>query len=226
VPSSACGFRPASDRSLQIRLGDSIDLDTHHRVLKLLRLLESEPLPGVINVHPAYASVLVVFDPLRWRHDDLEPVLREYAARSEALQLPPPRQIDIPVAYGGAFGPDLPDVARLNGLSAEAVIELHSSAVYTVYFLGFAPGFGYLGSLPRVIATPRLDVPRRRVPAGSVGIAGEQTGVYPFATPGGWRLIGRTPRRMFDAGKGSVLRIGDEVRFHPISAADFEAYSE
>lgn len=207
-----------------IRLGESIDLETHRRVLRLLRTLEAHPVDGVIDLHPAYASILVIFDPVRQDHRALQFSLRRRLAESEGIELPPPPRIEIPVCYGGEYGPDLDAVARLHRVTAERVVELHSSPVYTVYFLGFAPGFAYLGGLPDEIATPRLDVPRARVPAGSVGIAGSQTGVYPFATPGGWRLIGRTPLRMFDPGREarmSLLEMGDQVRFIPIGADEF-----
>ena len=133
------------------------------------------------------------------------------------IELPPVRTVEIPVSYGGEYGPDLNDVAALHGLSAHDVVRLHSEAVYTVYFLGFVPGFAYMGGLPEALATPRLPAPRKRVEAGSVGIGGGQTGVYPFPTPGGWRLIGRTPLPMFQAGREnmSLLEIGDQVRFRP-----------
>ena len=216
-------FRPASDRSLQIYLGESIGLVVHGRVLRLLRALEAQPVEGVIDLHPAYASLLVIFDPVRWDHAGLEQILRERLEQSGHLELPPPRQIEIPVCYGGEYGPDLESVSRMHQITPAEIVRLHCSPVYTVYFLGFAPGFAYLGGLPDAIATPRLDSPRKQVPAGSVGIAGSQTGVYPFATPGGWRLIGRTPLRMFEPGRNriSLLQMGDEVRFVPITTDRF-----
>ncbi len=211
-------FTAPSDRSLVIYLGQDIGLETHRRVLRLLRQLEAEPLEHVVNLHPAYTSLLVVFDPVRTSHARLETALRQSLERCEAVELPPPRVVEIPVRYGGEDGPDLDDVARLHGIAPGRVIELHASALYTVYFLGFAPGFAYLGGLPEALHTPRLATPRRLVPAGSVGIAGAQTGVYPVATPGGWRLIGRTPVEMFRAQPDawSLLRTGDQVRFIPI----------
>jgi KipI family sensor histidine kinase inhibitor len=210
-------FRYASDQSLILYLGGEIEVQTHRRVLKLLHLLEREPIEGVRNLHPAYCSMLIVFDPVRQDHENLERILTGYLERLDAIALPEPRTVEIPVRYGGEHGPDLNDVAALHRMPAERVIELHSGASYLVYFLGFAPGFAYLGGLPPEIATPRLEVPRKRVPAGSVAIGGSQTGVYPFATPGGWRLIGQTPLRMFDAGRSGMsrLRMGDIVRFKP-----------
>jgi inhibitor of KinA len=218
-------FQPASDQSLLVYFGQQITLDTHQRIRKLLRLLESEPVAGIRNLHPAYCSLLVDFDALRLSHAELETVLRSYLGRLDALSLPNPREREIPTCYGGEFGPDLDEVAAMRGMTPAQAVELHASVTYVVYFLGFVPGFAYLGELPEALATPRLTIPRRSTPAGSVGIAGNQTGVYPFATPGGWRLIGRTPIAIFrpDRNDMSFLSIGDRVRFTPISIARFKA---
>ncbi len=209
----------SEDRPLQ----SQITLQANEKVRKLLRLLELEPVAGVRNLHPAYCSLLIKFDALRMRHDELEAVLRQYLERLEEVKLPEPRHVEIPVCYGGEFGPDLAEVCAMHGTTEARAVELHASAEYRVYFLGFVPGFAYLGELPRELVTPRLAAPRKRVPAGSVGIAGNQTGVYPFATPGGWRLIGRTPLKMFRADRDglSLLSLGDRVRFTPISAERF-----
>ncbi len=227
MPSSASGarFQPASDRSLLVSFGEQITLESHLHVTRLLRWLELEPIAGIRNLHPAYCSLLVTFDALKLTHDELEAVLCGYLDRLEDLPLPDPRQVEIPVCYGGELGPDLNEVANLHGITPAQVIELHSSTTYVVYFLGFVPGFAYLGELPEMLATPRLPAPRRSVPPGSVGIAGNQTGVYPFATPGGWRLIGRTPVSMFKPNRSemSLLAIGDRVRFTPISNEQFAA---
>jgi len=218
-------FQRASDQSLLVYFGQKITTEAHQQVRKLLRLLELEPIAGVRNLHPAYCSLLVKFDGLRLRHDEVEAILRRYLERLEEIKLPESRLVEIPVCYGKEFGPDLAEVCAIHGLTPAQAIELHASAEYLVYFLGFVPGFAYLGELPEALATPRLAVPRRRVPAGSVGIAGNQTGVYPFSTPGGWRLIGRTPVAMFrDEREGlSLLSIGDRVRFAPISEERFGA---
>jgi inhibitor of KinA len=218
-------FQPASDRSLLVTFGRQITLEAHQRVRKLLHLLESQPIAGVRNLHPAYCSILIDFDALKFGHEDLEKTVRGYLDRLDTLALPEPRQMEIPTCYGGEFGPDLDEVARLHAMTPNQVVELHASATYTVYFLGFVPGFAYLGELPEALATARLDNPRRSTPPGSVGIADNQTGVYPFDTPGGWRLIGRTPIAMFrlDRDNRSFLAIGDRVRFTPISASRFMA---
>jgi len=218
-------FQRASDQSLLIYFGQQITLGAHERVRKLLRLLESQPIAGIRNLHPAYCSVQVKFDPLKWRHEQLEEILKQYLGRLQDVTLPAPRQVEIPVCYGGEYGPDLTDVSETHGMTPTQVIELHSSTTYVVYFLGFVPGFAYLGELPEALVTPRLATPRRRVPPGSVAIAGRQTGVYPVATPGGWRLLGRTPISMFrpDQNGFSLLSIGDRVRFTPISQEQFAA---
>ena len=218
-------FRPASDQSLLVYFGQQITLDAHQQLRKLLRLLESEPIRGVRNLHPAYCSILIVFDALQLRHEELEAILRDYLGRLDQVALPVPRQMEIPTCYGGEFGPDLNELAGLHGMTPSQVVELHASVTYVVYFLGFVPGFAYLGGLPKALATPRLESPRKNTPPGSVGVADNQTGVYPFDKPGGWRLIGRTPIAMFrrDRENKSFLAIGDRVRFTPISAAQFAA---
>jgi KipI family sensor histidine kinase inhibitor len=221
--SETATFCPASDQSLLVYLGERVSLETHERVVKLLSLLETEPVPGVRNLHPAYCSILLKFDAMKLDHAGLEAILRGYLGRLRQVPLPNAREVEIPVCYGGEYGEDLDTVAALAGIAPARVIELHSSVTYRAYFLGFVPGFAYLGEVPAELATPRLASPRRSVPPGSVGIAGNQTGVYPFATPGGWRLIGRTPVAMFrpDRAQMSALSIGDRVRFVSISPDRF-----
>ena len=207
----------SSDRSLLIVLDGQISLAAHRDVRRLTPLLRSTR--GVTNVHPAYASILIDFDPLAVSPRDMEFVVTRLYAQAAAAPLPEPRMVEIPVAYGGEYGPDLEAVAVLTGHTPEEVIALHSGAEYLVYFLGFSPGFPYLGGLPEAIAAPRLETPRKRVPAGSVAIGGRQTGVYPLASPGGWRIIGCTPLQLFrpDADPPVLLQMGDHVRFVPVA---------
>ncbi len=209
-------IRPASDSSLLVSFGDAISLETHQQVLRLMHALAA-PRPGIRNLHPAFASVLIDFDQRRCTHNQVESLVRQ--ALSEAFEVPHPerRVVEIPVRYGGEFGPDLADVARHTRLSPERVVELHASAEYQVYFLGFSPGFPYLGGMPSALATPRLPAPRKQVPAGSVAIGGAQTGIYPVESPGGWRLIGRTSLPLFDAAAEppALLEMGNRVRFVP-----------
>jgi len=220
---SGARFQAASDQSLLIYFAEKITVEANEKVRKLLQLLEKEPIAGIRNLHPAYCSLLVKFDALKWRHEELEVKLREYLDKLQEVKLPEPRHVEIPVCYGGEFGPDLEDVAANHGITQERVIKLHCSTTYLVYFLGFVPGFAYLGELPQELVTPRLPTPRKKVPVGSVGIAGNQTGIYPFETPGGWRLLGRTPVAMFrtDREHLSLLSIGDRVQFVPISRERF-----
>jgi len=188
----------------------------HQAVLRMTRCLAG--LRGILNLHPAYTSVLVDFDPRLLTHPLVAALVRQqWAAHLDEAE-PEPRVIEVPVRYGGESGPDLPDVARHTGLSVERVIELHSAAEYLVYFVGFSTFFPYLGGLPAELATPRLSAPRKHVPLGSVAIGGAQAGIYPLASPGGWRLIGRTPLALFDLNNEPppLLRMGDHVRFVPM----------
>jgi KipI family sensor histidine kinase inhibitor len=221
MPSTAMRFVYSSDRSLLVHFGDEISLDAHRDVLRLTPLLQA--VRAVVNVHPAYASILIDFDPLETGHRELERAAVELYAQAATAPLPTPRTVEIPVCYGGEYGPDLDDVAAIAGRSPSEVAAIHSGADYLVCFLGFSPGFPYLSGMPESIAASRLATPRSRVPAGSVAIGGRQTGVYPLASPGGWRIIGRTPLRLFQpfADPPVLLRMGDHVKFVPISKGDF-----
>ncbi len=177
---------------------------------------------GILNLHPAFASVLVELDPRRHTHAEIEKLVRLSVEHAPEEELPASRLVEIPVRYGGEFGPDLDDVARYHDLTPRRIVELHASAEYEVSFVGFATCFPYLAGLRAELATPRLAAPRKHVAAGSVAIAGSQAGVYPLASPGGWRVIGRTPLRLFDpvGEPPPVLRMGDRVRFVPIEEGE------
>ncbi len=210
-------FHPVSESSVTATFGDLIDLTTHQRVMDCCAFLLERPFPGQLSVVPAYTSVTVFFNPgqaglsARVVCDLLNEQLFDVPSR-ERLHQP---VVDIPVRYGGEYGPDLPEVADRLQLSEKEVIRLHSETVYTVFMIGFLPGFPYLGLLTRALELPRRDTPRLRVPAGSVAIAGQQTGIYPQASPGGWHLIGRTDVRLFDASQQppALLQPGMKVRF-------------
>jgi inhibitor of KinA len=201
-------FQTAGDCSLLVYFGDDISPESQQLVTGLLRSMEQHPFAGQRNLHPGYSSMLIVFDPLAIDHAGVE---REVRERADTATHPDSRLIEIPIHYDG---PDLPDVARLCGVTEERVVSLHSGAEYLVYFVGFVPGFAYLGGLPAELTVPRLESPRKKVAAGSLGIAGTQTGIYPMETPGGWRLIGRTDLKMFEG--RSLLQTGDHVRFRPV----------
>lgn len=219
---------PAGDSAILVRLGDRIAPQINARVLALLAALDAAAPAGVVECIPAYASLLVTFDPLRTSRSQVSEVILDAWRCRRARRPPPPRLVHVPVRYGGAAGSDLAEVARLTGLSAEEVILRHAGAEYQVYFLGFLAGYPYLGGLSPALAVPRLAVPRTSVPAGSVAIAESQTGIYPVSSPGGWRLIGCTDLPVFDAHKDppALFAPGDRVRFTPVEAADECAASE
>jgi inhibitor of KinA len=221
---------PLGDRGILIQLGERIDETTHRRVRAVSARLASQPVAATIDVVPAYASVAVHYDPALVPNElgganAPSPYERFAAAIDATLEdlttetLPEPRVVEIPVSYGGELGPDLTEVARRHDLSEEEVVRLHSGARYLVYMLGFAPGFAYLGGLPEALATPRRPEPRTAVPAGTVGIGGSQTGIYPLVSPGGWQLIGRTSVRLFDPRRDppALLAVGDIVRFRAVA---------
>ena len=227
-------FTPLGDRAITVTLGQSIDEPTHQLVRAATRALEHDRPDGVVDLVPAFTSVAVHYDPARVSgaadvspHDRMVAALRARLEHLRVEDLPPPRSIDIPVCYGGALGPDLDDVARRHNLSVDEVVRIHASGDYLVYMVGFMPGFAYLGGLPERIATPRRPSPRTAVPAGSIGIGGQQTGVYPLESPGGWNLIGRTPLKIFDVTREeqTLLAAGDRVRFRPISLAEFRRWT-
>lgn len=210
--------RPSGDTLLLVEWDGGIDPAVNRRVIAVATALRARLGPEIRDIVPGYSSIGIHFDPLRVDLVALERAIDDEAGRAEAL--PPvsePQPIEIPVVYGGAAGPDLESVAEWAHLSTDGVIALHAATVYRVYMLGFVPGFAYLGRVPDRIAAPRRRTPRDRVPSGSIGIAGAQTGVYPMETPGGWQLIGRTTTTMFDARRQppNLLRAGDAVRFVP-----------
>lgn len=220
-----CGeIVPSGDAAILVRFGTAINPDTNDRVMALLRALDLRPLAGVRDLTPAYASLLAQFDPLIITHEEIEAYLR---SELEGLKVEAADDVGelvrVPVVYGGEYGPDLEEVARLVDLSPEEVVRRHAEVDYHVNFLGFLAGFPYMSGLPAEIAAPRLPSPRTQTPAGSVGIAGQQTGIYPVKAPGGWRIIGRTPLRLFDPSRNppSLLRPGDHVRFEPVPAQHF-----
>ncbi len=205
-------IRPASDRSLLFTFGPEAGAATRHLTEALQKVR------GVLNLHPAYTSLLIDFDPRFHTHEGIESLVRESLERAVGEAEPALRLVEVPVQYGGEGGPDLEDVARHVGLSAREVVEQFAAAEYAVAFVGFSTCFPYLTGLPAELATPRLSAPRKQVPAGSVAIGGAQAGVYPLSSPGGWRLIGRTGLRLFDpeGEPPALLRMGDRVRFVPL----------
>ena len=212
----------AGDAAVLVRLGSRPGPTATRRVLALVAALDAAPPPGLLDVIPAYASVLVRFDPLVIAPMEIVAYLRVALSQASEGQLPAGRIVKIPVRYGGKDGPDLDEVASLLGLTAQELIQRHASATYRVAFLGFLAGYPYLSGLPRSLAVPRLNTPRTGVPAGSVAIAERQAGIYPVDSPGGWRILGRTSTPIFDPARNppSLLRPGDRLRFYPVSASE------
>ena len=219
-------LQASGDSLLLVELEASMDPVINARAVALAEALRAAHLPGVRDVVPSYACVGVHVDPLRLDASALERAVAEAWDVGPLEAGPTGRLIEIPVCYGGDHGPDLDEVAAFAHCTAADVVRRHSDAVYRVYMLGFLPGFAYLGAVDEVIAMPRRQTPRPAVPAGSVGIAGRQTGVYPSVSPGGWRLVGRTPWRMFEAGRPrpSMLEAGDRVRFVPVAAGQWPLF--
>jgi len=226
---SAPRFEPLGDDALLVRFGDAIDAAVNRRVHALAARLRVQRPAWLRDLVPAYASLAVFFDAAAIAGDAPHTVVR--GALSVLLEDDAPAPAaegtlhEIPVRYGGTFGEDLADAARDLGLDEATLVARHCAPVYTVAMIGFAPGFPYLLGLDPALALPRLATPRTRVPAGSVAIGGAQAGIYPRESPGGWRLLGRTPRVLFDASRAtpSLLQPGDRVRFVPIDEAAFAA---
>ena len=212
-------FLQCGEGALTVHLGDGIDPAINRRVTALQGAIGSAGLRGITDLIPAYADLTVCYDCTVISAKALR-LLDSLSVAGQDRR----RVFRLPVCYGGDYGPDLDFVCHHSGLSAQEVIELHSAPDYLIYMLGFLPGFAYLGGLDPRLHTPRLDSPRTCIPAGSVGIGGAQTGVYPLDSPGGWQLLGRTPVSVFDRQRQEPIlyRAGDLVHFVPISPAEYE----
>jgi inhibitor of KinA len=227
---------PLGDAAIVLQFGDAINRQTHLTIQAFTAALEQQPFPGFREYVPAFTTVTVYYDPWivssKGHRDPYASVTQALTQILDQMQTQPGKTsaklVEIPVCYGGKWGPDLEVVAALNEISPEEVIRLHAREEYLVYMIGFAPGFPYLGGMNDRIAAARKDKPRSKVPAGSVGIAGKQTGIYPLPSPGGWQLIGRTPLVLFDPRRESpsLLQAGDHIRFVPITEKEFERHKE
>lgn len=206
---------PLGDSSLLIQFGSDMDILVNQRVHALASLLDALPFEGMIETVPAYATLLVHYDPLIVSFAQVRDFLRGKLSQAEAVTTRNPKRVEVPVCYGGEFGPDLESVARHLHLQVEDVIRLHTQRTYTVFMMGFTPGFPYMGKLDDALVMPRFETPRTRVPAGTVAIAGSQTGIYPVDSPGGWQLIGWTPLQLFNPNSDApfLFAPGDEVKF-------------
>lgn len=224
-----------SEKAVTVVFGTEISDTLWCLVNSFNQLLGQNPFAGLIATVPAYTTLTVFFDPLKVIVSDIPGkncfdkvtgYLKEISHVQSKDAVLASNQVIIPVCYGGDFGPDILTVAQTNRITEAAVIALHSGASYRVHMMGFVPGFAYMGGMPSVLSTPRKEVPRDKVPAGSVGIAGLQTGIYPVEIPGGWQIIGRTPLKLFDATREqpALLQSGDSITFKAITVEEFNAY--
>jgi KipI family sensor histidine kinase inhibitor len=218
-------FLYAGDSSIVIEFGNEISKDINRELRNLTDALDNLNYDFIREIVPTYRSIIVHYDSLKISFEKLKEKIIEAGNTKMDSEEKKINIVEIPVLYGEEAGPDLEEVAKHNGLSIEDVIKIHSSGEYLIYMLGFTPGFPYLGGMDEKIATPRLAKPRLKIPAGSVGIAGSQTGIYPMESPGGWQLIGKTPLDLFDPQSKDpfLLNAGDYIRFIPITKEEYDS---
>lgn len=232
-------IRALGESAIVVQLGEGISPDIHENIIHLTNEIEKDPFKGFVEAVPSYNSVTVYYNPVTiyFAHQQSEvnssfekvsAFMKNYIKRVHTSSQREQRLIEIPIVYGGEYGPDLEVVATYNSLTPEEVINIHVHNEYMVYMIGFAPGFPFLGGMNDKISTPRKTSPRQAIPAGSVGIAGKQTGIYSLETPGGWQIIGRTPAPLFlpKQSPPTLLQAGDTIRFTAITAEDFLMYKE
>lgn len=214
----------AGDRSLLIKVGEEISRENHEKVHKIFLLLSSLKVQSIQSIHPAYNSILITFDPCVVHPYQIKEIITSLLQQENSVTIPESKIIKIPVCYSDEYALDISNVAKQNSLTIDQVIQFHSQPEYLVYFLGFSPGFPYLGEMSKEIATPRLATPRLKVTEGSVAIGGDQTGIYPISSPGGWNIIGRTPLKFFspDKEEPTLLKMGDKIKFIPITKKEFQ----
>lgn len=222
-------FLKAGDSSLIIELGNEISPLINHNLKKITDYLDSLKHPAIKDLLPTYRSIIVYYNPLLISFKELKSIIENNCKLDDPSNTAIKKLIvEIPVLYGGEYGPDIENIASHNNLTIEEVIDIHTSGEYLVYMLGFTPGFPYLGGMDKRIATPRLKTPRTKIPGGSVGIAGEQTGVYPIESPGGWQLLGRTPLNFFEPTSENpfLINAGEYIKFKAISEDEYFKISE
>jgi len=217
-------FKVMGDSAIQIEFGQEIAPIVNARITAFVGLIKRQKIEGIIDMIPAFCTLLINYDPRIIGHKELLSRLDELTKLDVQIQKTPSRVFEIPVLYGGEDGPDLENVAKLAGLTNAEVIDIHSGCDYLIYMLGFMPGFPYLGGLDERIHTPRLTEPRLKIPSGSVGIGGAQTGIYPLESPGGWQLLGRTPVKTYDPNREVPILFdaGDYIRFVPVTEEEYQ----
>ncbi|MFC7370147.1 5-oxoprolinase subunit PxpB [Fictibacillus iocasae] len=221
---------PLGDSAVLLQFGSGISREMNEQVQIAAAALEASPFKGMKELIPAFSTLAVEYDPVLvndpFPYEAVKVIIKDTLQKAKGIHTSLSKTVKIPVCYESPFAMDLDVLSQHTGLSVSEIISLHTSADYYVYFLGFAPGFPFLGGMPEKLAMPRKASPREKIPAGSVGIAGSQTGVYPIETPGGWQIIGRTPLQFFDPENEEPVLIspGDTVNFYPISKEDYDEY--
>ena len=221
-------YRSMGDRSVLIEFGDEISPLINRQMRKFYVALMENPTEGLIEIVPAYRSLLIIYEPLKLDLVVIKNLIEDLHKKIEGINIPEPKTLEIPVVYGGAYGPDMEWVAQYHNTCVEEIIELHTGTTYQVYMIGFMPGFPYMGELPEGLATPRRETPRTVIPQGSVAIAQRQTGIYPVESPGGWQILGRTPLKLFNSLQSppTLLEMGDVVKFISIGEKEFKEWQQ
>jgi len=216
-------YLPAGDKALLMEFGNEIAKDINAKIRNVVRFLDEANLEGIEEILPTYRSIMIMYDPIKMQYDELVKLLEIFSNKTAEGEKEIIKIVEIPTLYGGEYGPDINFVAEHNNITTDEVIKIHTGTDYLVYMLGFTPGFTYLGGMSEKISTPRLSSPRKKIPAGSVGIAGSQTGMYPSETPGGWQLIGRTPLKLYNPENEPpvMLSAGDYVRYVSITEEEY-----
>ncbi len=221
-------FLPSGDSAFLIRFGHSISLNIHEEIRLYTYLLKNEKLKGILEIVPAYVDITVHYNPMEIDYRILVNNIKNLFSEIQEIKIPETNTVKIPVWYGDKYGKDISHVAHSNNLPIDKIIEIHSTISYTVHMLGFTPGFCYLGGMDDRIATPRKIVPDPKIIPGSVGIAANQTGIYPIESPGGWHIIGRTPLKIFNPTLENpfLIKAGDKLQFYPIDESKYNSLNE
>ena len=216
------------DRSVLVELGDEISPEVNRRVRESYVILLENPIEGLLEIVPAYRSLLIIYDPLKLDLVMIKNRMEDLQKKIGEIKIPEPKTLEIPVVYGGEYGPDMEWVSQYHNISIDEMIQLHTGTTYQVYMIGFMPGFPYMGELPEGLATPRRETPRTVIAQGSVAIAQRQTGIYPVESPGGWQILGRTPLKLFNPlhSPPTLLEMGDLVRFFSIGEKEFKQWQQ